>query len=230
MTSSSSSNNNNSLSLLAAAAFVAAPILYYQVVTKYKSKSNNNHDAESLLYLAKRRASMKPPFPKPVRDLLSHCRLAYLSTVDTDLASSHLSLMRFTYLQDIDDGEVVIMSTNTQTKKFEMLTKQTGVALLIHDFEQSSSCDNNGGGQQYSITLNGECRIVTDPTKAEYYRQQHLQHNPDYPQFIVGEHIAILCIDVKVARICNIHDQVTKWDVADVEHFNEEGKTASLRQ
>ena len=56
------------------------------------------------------------------------------------------------------------MSTNIYTKKYEMLEKQNGVALLIHDFSE-------GGGSvddtirltgEYSITLNGTCSVVKD--------------------------------------------------------------------
>ncbi|CAJ1966289.1 unnamed protein product [Cylindrotheca closterium] len=190
-------------------AFVAAPLLYYRITNYFWNRHNKPHPLATILKAQGNQ--IKPPFPQTVRDLLSKCNLAYLSTIDQDLSSSHLSLMRFTYLNDPDDGEVVIMSTNTQTKKFGMLQKQKGVALLIHDF-------GSGGNYEcgaYSITLNGECRIVDAPQKAEEYRQAHLKHNPEYPQFIVGEHIAILCIDVKSARICNINDQVIKWDVSD---------------
>jgi hypothetical protein len=96
-----------------------------------------------------------------------------------------------------------------KTKKFEMLQNQRGVALLVHDFQQ------DGKNGVYSITLNGDCRILASgKTKAEQYRAAHLKHNPDYPQFIVGDDIAILCVHVTSARICNVHDQVTKWDVA----------------
>lgn len=152
----------------------------------------------------------KPPFPKRIRDMLSNCRLAYLSTIDADFSSSHLSLMRFTYWQHPDDGEVVIMSTNRNTKKYQFLKRQRGVALLVHDF--GSGHESNSG--MYSITLNGECRILNSGTaKAEEYRQEHLRHNPDYPQFILGEEMDILCIDVTSARICDIQDQVVLWNV-----------------
>ena len=160
--------------------------------------------------IARRGSQLKPPFPVVVREMLSKCHLAYLSTVDTDEGSSHLSLMRFTYLNDKDDGEVVILSTNRKTKKFEMLERQKGVALLVHDFGIGSSTEG-----MYTIALNGNCRIVTEPTKEETYRQAHLSNNPDYPQFIVGDDIAILCVDVTSARICDINDQVTKWKVGD---------------
>lgn len=154
---------------------------------------------------------IRPPFPKAIRDMLSTARLAYLSTVNDN--SAHLCLMRFTYLKDEEDGEVIILSTQRNTKKFDMLTNQKGVALLIHDFEQFNR--DNGNHGVHSITMNGECCILEDGEKAEYYRAQHLKHNPDYPQFIVGDDIAILCIFVQSARICNINDQVTRWDVTD---------------
>jgi hypothetical protein len=159
----------------------------------------------------------KPPFPQQIRDVLSKSRLAYLSTVDSDMASSHLSLMRFTYLSDVDEGEVVVMSTNRKTKKFDMLQAQRGVALLVHDFFLTDDIDRSvGGGGLYSITLNGSCRILENGSEiAERYRRAHLKHNPDYPQFIVGEDIVMLCVDVTTARICDVQDQVIKWNVQD---------------
>eukprot|EP00980_Cylindrotheca_fusiformis_P013481 scaffold3437_cov113-Cylindrotheca_fusiformis.AAC.48 len=201
-------------------AFVAIPLIYFRICDYYYSRDNNK--SPLAVAISKQSTKIKPPFPHPVRDMLSKCNLAYLSTIDATSTdpnlnpnnsselSSHLSLMRFTYINDADDGEVVIMSTNMETKKYEMLQRQKGVALLVHDF---SSRSEGGGGGKYSITLNGDCRIVKDPVKSGKYRQAHLQNNPDYPQFIVGDKIAILCVDVKSARICNIHDRVVKWDV-----------------
>lgn len=124
------------------------------------------------------------------------------------------------------------MSTNRKTKKFEMLERQKGVALLVHDFvklegsddgNDDDDDDDDGGGVTggrrsgtYSMTLNGHCRILPNGSEAaERYRQAHLKHNPDYPQFIVGPDIVMLCVDVSSARICDIQDQVTKWNVQD---------------
>ena len=198
--STSASNNVVSSRIGLTIAFVAAPIVYY----KLKKVFRKSHPLEKF-----RERKLKPPFPQEVRDMLSKCNLAYLSTVDAEVSSSHLSLMRFTYLLDKDDGEVVIMSTNKETKKFDMLQQQKGVALLVHDFSARPESGN------YSITLNGTCRIVTAKEKEAFYRNEHLKRNPQYPQFIVGENIAILCVDVTSARICNINDQVVKWDIAD---------------
>jgi hypothetical protein len=118
---------------------------------------------------------LRPPLPDIVRRVLSRCRFAYLSTVDVDARSSHLSLMRFTYHPE---EEIIIMSTNVKTKKYDMLEMGGGgVALLVHDFSDSGSGVDGGGGDddgggggrttlsltgEYSITLNGTCSIVRD--------------------------------------------------------------------
>jgi hypothetical protein len=208
--STTTTTNNSLVHATNALAFAAAPHVYSQINKKKRSIEEINDEHASLPSILRGGSQLRPPFPQAVRDMLSKCRLAYLSTVDMANASSHLSLMRFTYLNDAEDGEVVIMSTNNKTKKFGMLQQQKGMALLVHDFQQGG---NDAG--VYSITLNGECRIVSETKKAEVYRQAHLAHNPDYPQFIVGEDIAILCVDVTSARICDISDRVTKWDIAE---------------
>ncbi|KAL7461281.1 hypothetical protein ACHAXS_002818 [Conticribra weissflogii] len=152
---------------------------------------------------------LRPPLPPIVRRVLSRCRFAYLSTIDVDANSSHLSLMRFTYLPE---EEIIVMSTNRKTKKYDILEKQSGVSLLVHDFSEGDSRELTG---EYSITLNGNCSVIRDVESAERYRAAHLRNNPDYPQFIIGDDIAILRVDVHSARICNINDQVIKWNVND---------------
>ena len=55
------------------------------------------------------------------------------------------------------------MSTNIYTKKYEMLEKQSGVALLIHDFSEGNSASDGARlTGEYSITLNGTCSVVKD--------------------------------------------------------------------
>ncbi|EJK72617.1 hypothetical protein THAOC_05835 [Thalassiosira oceanica] len=90
---------------------------------------------------------LKPPLPPVVKKVLSRCRLAYLSTVDSEIHSSHLSLMRFTYLPE---EELIIMSTNRMTKKYDMISRQKGVALLIHDFADEGGADRLTG--EFSIS------------------------------------------------------------------------------
>jgi hypothetical protein len=229
--SNSNINNNDALSIVLGTTFVVGTIsslgwyCYYNCNTNNLNNSNEAREEDKIDRKTNRRRStisniddssntnnrsslIKPPFPQTIRDMLSKCRLAYLSTVDTKAKSSHLSLMRFTYLHDAIDGEVVIMSTNKNTKKFDMLEQQNGVALLVHDFDT----DETNNTRTRSITLNGDCCILTGDDE-DKYRKAHLQHNPDYPQFIVGDDIAVLCVHVTSARICDLNDKVIHWNI-----------------
>jgi general stress protein 26 len=193
-------------SLLAVALFaIPSTMIAIQSIRKKRQQSLQAQDLETL---SKALDALRPPLPPVVQKLLQACRLAYLSTVDTEAGTSHLSLMRFTYLPS---EEVIVMSTNMHTKKYDMLLQQRGVALLVHDF----GTGNLGEGGELSATLNGTCSIVSDADTRERYQKAHLKHNPDYPQFIVGPDIAILCVDVKTARICNIADQVIHYNIQD---------------
>lgn len=204
-------------------ALFIGPIIYLsrkqkrQAEERQKCREERQAERAFLSALTKDSSSqpLRPPLPDIVRKVLSRCRFAYLSTVDVDSNSSHLSLMRFTYLPE---EETIVMSTNVKTKKYDMLERQSGVALLIHDFDdgKEQDSDDDDGNRltgEYSITLNGNCSVVKDVVRAEKYRAAHLENNPEYPQFIVGKDIAILRVDVVTARICNINDEVIKWNV-----------------
>jgi isopenicillin N synthase-like dioxygenase len=226
----SSSGSNNTLATILGTTLAVGTVSSLGWYFYFTSKEQRDRCMSQPQQHIRSYQNYKPPFPPRIRNMLSKCSLAYLSTIDADLSSSHLSLMRFTYLHDPEDGEVVIMSTNRKTKKFDMLQQQKGVALLVHDFVNSDQ-NEDGDDATYSITLNGTCRILPfGEKKTEHYRQAHLQHNPDYPQFIVGDDIEILCIDVTSARICDIQDCVVKWDVTqqdDATATNAETTTAT---
>ena len=168
-------------SLTTTLAFLTIPLLYRAIHTRLsRSRQKSPHSLHSLHTSSSSssntsRARSKPttestipsPFPPVIRHMLSSCRLSYLSTVDGD--SAHLSLMRFTYMWDDDmDQEIIVMSTQRRTKKFEMLRRQKGVALLVHDFPQHGS-GGGGEGGVYSITLNGDCTIVEEGELAFVY-------------------------------------------------------------
>ncbi|KAL7475852.1 hypothetical protein ACHAW6_001751 [Cyclotella cf. meneghiniana] len=228
-------NNHNFLQTAITLSLFFLPILYLTQKQKRLTHKQRQYNAErekerAFLHNLVNNPSLqplRPPLPDIVRRVLQRCRFAYLSTMDVAANSSHLSLMRFTYLPE---EELILMSTNIYTKKYEMLEKQNGVALLIHDFSEGSHGNGNENAParltgEYSITLNGTCSVIKDVVLAERYRAAHLKNNPDYPQmlmfnqialqmqFIVGKDIAMLRVDVLSARICNINDEVIKWNV-----------------
>ena len=144
------------MSLIVSLALFILPVIGIQLMKsrEMKRREQLKDDSASLASFAEQ-SPIRPPLPKLVQRLLSRCRLSYLSTIDVPAQSSHLSLMRFTYLLE---EEVIIMSTNRKTKKFAMLEQQRGVSLLVHDFGQSE----DGPDGEFSITLNGKCHIVQD--------------------------------------------------------------------
>jgi len=121
--------------------------------------------------------------------------------------------MNFTYHQR---DEVIIMSSRKDTKKIELLRKKNqNVAVLVHDFAHVRDAAveesiGKAGGKTFSITLNGTAKIASGE-KEEEYRKLHLENNPEYPQFIIGDNVVIIAVSISCARICNISDKVTYW-------------------
>ena len=179
------------------------------------SSPQASHSREKSLggYLGK---DYVPPLPRPVAEALERSCLCYLATSGEN-HEPHLSLMRFTYTAGLEEplSEVLIISTQRKTKKFELITRNNQVALLVHDFNTSADADATNyqqmdGRTRYSITLNGVVS-VQEGELAERYRAIHLAANPSYTQFIVGDDIAIITVDLKRARVCDVNDRVTHF-------------------
>lgn len=158
-----------------------------------------------------------PPLPKPVASALERSCLCFLATAGA-ANEPHLSLMRFTYTAGLEDecSEVLIISTRRNTKKYELIASNQSVALLVHDFDAEHSNDASNyrslqeGRTKYSITLNG---IVKEQSGdlAERYRAIHLAANEAYSQFIVGDDIAIITVNLHCARVCDVNDRVSHF-------------------
>ena len=136
--------------------------------------------------------------------------------------------MRYTYAAGLEPedplrSEVMIISTQRKTKKFEILTENENVALLVHDFQThrdetitgapaASNPDYQPVGQRpkYSITLNGTVRVESGAL-AERYREVHLARNSAYRQFIVGADVAIVTVRLTRARVCDVNDHVQHY-------------------
>ena len=153
-----------------------------------------------------------PPLPQPVADVLNVACLCFLAT--SDASSPHLSLMRFTYTKSLTEagGEVLVISTRRDTKKYAMLLVNSQVALLVHDFSSASAEDDANystrqGKARYTITLKGTVQEAHGDV-AERYRAVHLQNNASYRQFIEGSDIAIILVTLTSARVCDVNDSV----------------------
>ena len=169
------SSSSEALGLALFAAVTSLSVFYAQRKRRQEEARQGNINVLREQF----KKGLRPPFPPVVKDVLERCKLAYLATVDRENDTSHLSLMRFTYLAE--DG-VIVMSTNMKTKKFSMLQKQTGVALLVTDFDQFDDRKCTGA----AITLNGRCYIVEPGPEAERFRQAHREQTQDIPSLLLA--------------------------------------------
>lgn len=155
------------------------------------------------------------PLPDGVVNMLNAARLC---TLATNFNGPHLSLMNFTYFRP---DEVLVLCTRRNTKKYELLTKNCEVAVLINDFPLlrsenglpgAVSGNGCGGGSSCSITLNGTAEALEDTSPLSIkYRAAHKANNAEYAHFIEGPDIAVIVIRFDTARICDFKDQVMTW-------------------
>ena len=156
--------------------------------------------------------SLRPPFPQPIIDLLQSACLCHMGVTLED-GKTHLCLMNFTY---VPEDEIIILTTRRNTTKYQAIEKLDLVTLLIHDFptDKASRAADAGYTKTHSITLYGNVSILGGDD-AEEMRSKHLKrHGENYSQFIIGENIAVLRVDVSSAKLCNIKDEVTTWKAA----------------
>ena len=174
---------------------------------------------------------VKLPFPQNIVDVLRSTSLAYLATSKQNVP--HLSLMNFTYFKGhapqlpdasaptpnpagekvLVDDECVILSTRIDTTKFTDLVANKNVALLVHGFDtkKADHTDQEGTLNGFSVTLNGTATVLPRGDCSDFFRSIHLANNPKNEQFINGENIAIIRLEVQSAKICDVQDRVSVW-------------------
>ena len=187
-----------------AATLVAQYILSGTKIHRKKRKRRGTADVQE--------TSLRPPFPQPIIDLLQSACLCHMGVTLED-GKTHLCLMNFTY---VPEDEIIILTTRRNTTKYQAIEKLDLVTLLIHDFptDKASRAADAGYTKTHSITLYGNVSILGGDD-AEEMRSKHLKrHGENYSQFIIGENIAVLRVDVSSAKLCNIKDEVTTWDAA----------------
>ena len=166
-----------------------------------------------------------PPFPPELLSILYRCSLCQLCTCVA--SAPHVSTMIFTYFEE---DRVLIMSSRLDTQKVKNLQQNPRVAVLCHDFpvnaeEFDGTTDfstsllekkstTRSESRTASATIYGAIRIL-DPKSGKNARrlqQVHLEKHPNYKQFIEGEGLGVLVLDILNVRMCDIRDKVTSWD------------------
>ena len=196
-----------------AAGFAIGATLLLQYIFSPKSSQSKKRKRRGTADVQE--TTIRPPFPQPIVDLLQSACLCHMGVTLED-GKTHLCLMNFTY---IPEEEIIITTTRRNTTKYQAIQKLDLATLLIHDFptDKAARAADKAYAKTHSITLYGNVTILSGDD-AEQMRSKHLlRHGDKYSQFIIGENIAVLQVDVSSAKLCNIKDEVTTWEAVPVE-------------
>eukprot|EP00948_MAST-09A_sp_MAST-9A-sp1_P002292 g2292.t1 len=199
------------LTVVGMTAFTAIAFNWFSSRSEEESASSRierKNTFDELDKISNESGTITPPLPPVLIRILSRCSLCQLATVDAE-GCPHLSLMRFTFHPKTNK---IIMTTRRKTRKFRNLTNNKNVSAVFHDFPNVGEDNTKPITGTFSITTKGVLEVSPSGTEEEsFYRDLHRKNNPGYDQFIVGEGIAVLLIDVISASVCNIRDEVTHW-------------------
>jgi len=190
-----------------------------------------------------------PPLPPALLSVLARASLCYLATSED--GAPHLCLMSFSWLSDAEDADAAgagaagaaggsgafVLATKRATKKFDAISANARVALLVHDFATlraqydgaagaagavgaagvagagGAAAPAHGAGT-VSVTIYGDAEIVPEGPRAERLRAFHASRSPSYAHFSAGEGVAMLAVRPRMARICDVQDRVQLWSGA----------------
>jgi hypothetical protein len=155
--------------------------------------------------------------PPHIASVIDRGRLCYLSTVSPhDPPGPHISAMNFSFQHDPELGDVLVMTTRRDTLKYEAISKNSNVAVLLHDFEGRRGASGSGDDAAtdcgtLAITIYGQAAFQTGPVAARM-RAAHLLRNTAYSQFIADELLySVFAVIPSSVLCCDVHDKVITW-------------------
>ncbi|KAK9241103.1 hypothetical protein V1525DRAFT_352513 [Lipomyces kononenkoae] len=166
--------------------------------------------------------------PAEVISCLKSSRFLQLGTSYRDYP--HVSLMNYTYIPKGDalpyeEGAVIVMTSERQTKKFFNISANSRVSILVHDWVSKQTTNDAPQGltqfllsmnqaelSSISATLNGRARIVEGEAEEKFFKEKHLASNPaDARLFIDAENVAVIVVSVSSARVADLDNNVVRW-------------------
>lgn len=136
--------------------------------------------------------------PLQVSKLLESEKRCVLATCHLD--KPHLSLMIFTYIAGED---LIILSSRPDTTKVKNINKNREVALMLY-------IESKKEEKPFSCTLYGTAKMLAQG-EDNFYRETHYKRHRDMGNFIRGENISIIIVEIKKAVISDIDDSVQTW-------------------
>lgn len=136
--------------------------------------------------------------PLQVSKLLESEKLCFLATCHLD--KPHLSLMIFTYIAGED---LIILSSRPDTTKVKNINKNRDVALLLYSHGKNKE-------NPISCTLYGTAKVLVKD-KDSFYLEAHYKKHSEMENFITGENIVIITVEIRKVVISDSTDSVQTW-------------------
>jgi hypothetical protein len=140
--------------------------------------------------------------------------------------------MNYTYVaagdaEPYESEPVIILATTKNTQKFDNISSNSKVSVLVHDWVTARSLgqeSGSGGGlsqflhnlnqselSSVSATLSGCATIVEGGEKEKFFRDKHLKaHSREARCFIEGA--VIVLVKVQSATVADSHNRVSTYE------------------
>lgn len=177
------------------------------------------------------------PLPSTVVDLLAHSKFLHLATCADNIP--HVSLMNYTFIEPQNDNtsercqllqtaqNLILVATPKNTKKYENLSKNGKVSVLLHDWVTHSSSQGNEHSVlrllqsinqsevgELSVTLDGHVVKSLDDVKSDeyqFFKDLHLKKNPDAKAFVEGDNTAFILIQIDESKVSDSQNNVENF-------------------
>lgn len=169
--------------------------------------------------------------PQSVVKLLKSTRFLHLATCSDNVP--HVSLMNYTFYQD--NGEnYIIVTTPVDTTKYQNILNNNKVSMLVHDWMQSKTEEDNGDGKRrnslyemitnlnkteissVSVMIDGEASII-DPNNKNYKLLKSLHLNNEtidqsqIDNYVRDDTNALILVNINKCKITDTNNNVEEY-------------------
>jgi len=123
-----------------------------------------------------------------MKDIIRKNDLCVLATVSE--GGPHCSLM--SYVSD-DAGKEIYLVSRRDTKKYQNMTRNPSVSLLIDNREDNAGLKRSN---IKALTVRGHFRPITEPDEKEVIKVRFLKQRPHLTEFLNDKEIELLAIKI----------------------------------
>ncbi len=144
--------------------------------------------------------------PKEFLFLSEHCQLCFLTTSHDNFPDIHI--MFFTYHSD---DNVVILTTK-KDKKYQDITENPNVSVLLHSFEGRASTQCSFQNEKPTSATIYAKAYFSNKEKDIEYRESQVKAHPKWGDAFRGDDKVVIVIPVEKLLIVDVLGKVIRWE------------------